>query len=267
MSKKPGRNDICDCGSGLKYKKCCWHKDNSDTTPIVSETKEQREHKAWIDRVSKLPFRAEIRSENGASGSLTVHSSSITKYGKTTELFNDSIALTTNTTAGDNTENSFAILSVPQDKETPSEIFTDGNASVTNSNNQYQIKIKDDKKKLKLKSKNGLFATIQIVFRRDCQFECFDILFGESGKEEPINEQGIKQRPHLTIFPDGNNKFFRLVGYKCKMESELQYNTDNKTIYPITSCITLEDYAEQLKLDFIFIKPDNTVQLESAEFS
>ncbi|MBU2644703.1 SEC-C domain-containing protein [bacterium] len=23
LSRKPGRNDSCPCGSGLKYKKCC----------------------------------------------------------------------------------------------------------------------------------------------------------------------------------------------------------------------------------------------------
>jgi len=26
LSKKPGRNDPCPCGSGKKYKKCCWPK-------------------------------------------------------------------------------------------------------------------------------------------------------------------------------------------------------------------------------------------------
>lgn len=27
MSDKAGRNDPCPCGSGKKYKKCCWEKD------------------------------------------------------------------------------------------------------------------------------------------------------------------------------------------------------------------------------------------------
>ncbi len=27
MSKKIGRNDPCPCGSGKKYKSCCWKKD------------------------------------------------------------------------------------------------------------------------------------------------------------------------------------------------------------------------------------------------
>lgn len=26
MSKKIGRNDLCPCGSGKKYKQCCWGK-------------------------------------------------------------------------------------------------------------------------------------------------------------------------------------------------------------------------------------------------
>ena len=25
--EKAGRNDLCPCGSGKKYKKCCWFKD------------------------------------------------------------------------------------------------------------------------------------------------------------------------------------------------------------------------------------------------
>ena len=29
MSDKAGRNDPCPCGSGKKYKKCCWQKDNA----------------------------------------------------------------------------------------------------------------------------------------------------------------------------------------------------------------------------------------------
>ena len=41
MNKKPGRNDPCHCGSGKKYKNCCFVKDN---TPV-----HQRKIKAtWI---------------------------------------------------------------------------------------------------------------------------------------------------------------------------------------------------------------------------
>lgn len=29
MAAKAGRNDPCPCGSGKKYKQCCWQKDNA----------------------------------------------------------------------------------------------------------------------------------------------------------------------------------------------------------------------------------------------
>jgi SWIM/SEC-C metal-binding protein len=30
---KIGRNDPCSCGSGKKYKKCCWQKASGETSP------------------------------------------------------------------------------------------------------------------------------------------------------------------------------------------------------------------------------------------
>lgn len=35
-TEKVGRNDPCPCGSGKKYKKCCWEKDQSNPLPIES---------------------------------------------------------------------------------------------------------------------------------------------------------------------------------------------------------------------------------------
>ena len=32
MSAQPGRNDLCPCGSGAKYKKCCLEKDEAART-------------------------------------------------------------------------------------------------------------------------------------------------------------------------------------------------------------------------------------------
>jgi uncharacterized protein len=29
MAEKAGRNDPCPCGSGKKYKQCCWQRDNT----------------------------------------------------------------------------------------------------------------------------------------------------------------------------------------------------------------------------------------------
>ena len=264
MSNKIGNNEKCTCGSGMKYKKCCKLKtvNNRQQTPQMTSS----EWNEWIKRVSDLPFRAEIRSENGASSSMIVSSASVTKEGVTTELFNDSITLSTNEGDGEKTENAYAILSIPQNKDNKPEVLTGGNANVKNINKPYNIAIKDNPKELKIKSSNGLFAIIKIVARRDCGFNCFDILFGEAGREETINENGIKQRPHLTIYPDGNNKFFRLAGYKCQMEGKLEYEANNKTIYPLESIIVFDEYSEKLILSFTYIKETNTVELVGIEF-
>ncbi|MFI0435311.1 MAG: SEC-C metal-binding domain-containing protein [Parachlamydiaceae bacterium] len=34
MVEKVGRNDLCSCGSGKKYKNCCFHKDHQKKTPL-----------------------------------------------------------------------------------------------------------------------------------------------------------------------------------------------------------------------------------------
>ena len=35
MAEKPKRNDPCHCGSGKKYKNCCFEKDNSKTSSKI----------------------------------------------------------------------------------------------------------------------------------------------------------------------------------------------------------------------------------------
>jgi hypothetical protein len=262
MSKKVGNNEKCPCGSGLKYKKCCKFNEKQQKATQTP----QSEWNDWITKVSNLPFRAEIRTENGASGSMMVNSASVTKDGAVQELFNDQITLSINQGEGDKMENSYAIISIPQDKKAKPEIQIVGNAYVKNTTEPYNIAIKDSPRELKIKSPNGLFAIIKIVLRRDCGFNCFDLLFGEAGRKEIKNEDGIKERPHLTIFPDGNNKFFRLVGYKCKMEGKLEYEASDKTIYPINSIIVFDEYSEKLVLSFTYKKDINTIELYSAKF-
>ncbi|MCB1136293.1 MAG: SEC-C domain-containing protein [Chlamydiia bacterium] len=41
MGEKPGRNDPCPCGSGKKYKKCCYTKDQSKIQTAKIMTEEQ----------------------------------------------------------------------------------------------------------------------------------------------------------------------------------------------------------------------------------
>jgi len=38
MNNKPGRNDPCPCGSGKKYKSCCWNKELPKTRKPIKAT-------------------------------------------------------------------------------------------------------------------------------------------------------------------------------------------------------------------------------------
>jgi hypothetical protein len=264
MVNKVGNNEKCPCGSGLKYKKCCKIKSTTKTESVPKWTQSERDE--WFRNISNAPFYSRIYSENGESSSITVSSASVTRNGITTELFNDEITLSTNQVEGEKTDKSYAIMSVPQTNETKPEFSIGGNANIKNNNDPYLITIKDNPKQIKLKSAKGLFAIIKIVDRRDCGYKCFDLIFGEKGRDEIQNSEGIKTRPHLTIFPDGNNKYLRFSGYRCKMECKLEYDSIEKTIIPITSTIFLEDYSEQLILDFFYQKESNTVELVDARF-
>lgn len=52
MTKKPGRNDPCPCGSGKKYKNCCWGKESKKTYTSSGKRK----------------FKAKVLSSGGMSG-------------------------------------------------------------------------------------------------------------------------------------------------------------------------------------------------------
>lgn len=255
MSIKQWRNELCHCWKWIKYKRCC-------------ELLINKKPESFLERITKLPFWARIHSTNGAESSLKILSASRVENGVSTKLFNDEITLSTHKwdLKSESTNESIAIISFPKEKNIIPTIVTTGNGRVNNNSYIYAIKIRNDPRKLKIESQNWLFATIRIQNRKDCWFECFDIFFGESGWEEYIDENGIKQRPHLTIYPNGNNKFFRFVGYKCTLESNLEYNPEDKNIYPISSKVTLEEYSEQLILNFKFHKELNLIELTDIHF-
>lgn len=59
MAKTIGRNDPCPCGSGSKYKKCCWGKDTADI---------------------KTEFKPKYRFETGSYGDVGQYMPSIACY-------------------------------------------------------------------------------------------------------------------------------------------------------------------------------------------
>jgi hypothetical protein len=270
MRKIRERNKLCHCGSGKKIKKCCLTESqniinkNIDTQKVH---KEQQEWNQWCEKISELPFRAEIRSTNGASLSMRVTNASVTKDGIKKKLFEDDITLSVNSTNGDTLEESYAIFSVPQNNKKSSEIKLGGNACVENKKEHYSISLYGDKKKIKVESRKGLFASIKISTQRNAGFDYFSIYYGKKGKIEVKNSDGLKNRPHVDFYPSGNGKYIRLSGYPCDFESDLEYCPKENNIFPSKLTIKIKEFYEKLILEFKFYQERNTVILENAYFT
>lgn len=258
MGIKIGRNEKCPCGSAKKYKKCCLMKKQEKPA-----SQSQEEWNEWVEKVSNLPFRAEITSKDGSEASMKVSSAKIIKDGKEEVLFEDEIELKTNSVAGDHIKESKAIFITPQKDEAP-KVITLGNASVTNRKEVKKISLFDNKNKMKTKSNSGLFASAKIGLQRDSGLNYFQLFFGIEGKEEVIGESGTKDRPHIDFYPSGNGKYIRLSEYKCKLEINSGYEKNGKIIFPLKAIIDLEDFDESLELAFTY--ENETATLQSMNF-
>lgn len=246
-------NMQCHCGSGKKYKRCCRAKDEGMRNIFEKIASGQ------------LPFRAEIISKNGEASSMEVHHASVTQDGRTTVLLDEKITLSTNSTSGDKTTASVASISIPTDGLSLGSIRTVGNASVSNVANHPKISLAAGKKKLKTKSESGLFVVVRTGLQRDTQIEYFDFLFGVSGQTERMNDAGEKQRPHITIYPDGNGKFIRLSGHNCEIESDMQYSSDARQVLPQLLRIKSLDTGKTIEAIFL-TEPPNVVVLNELRF-
>lgn len=54
MSKKIGRNDPCPCGSGKKYKACCWKKDQPKSFPDLKQRSLNVMKTGLADKIGKI---------------------------------------------------------------------------------------------------------------------------------------------------------------------------------------------------------------------
>lgn len=240
-------NMLCHCGSGKKYKRCCRSKDEGMRNLFEKLA------------TGQLPFRAEIISESGEASSMEVHHASMTQDGRTTVLLDEKMTLSTNSTSGDKTTASAASISIPTDGSSLGAIRTVGNASVSNIANHPRISLANDVKKLRATSKSSLFVVARTGFQRDTQIEYFDFLFGVHGQTESVGESGEKQRPHITIYPDGNGKFIRLSGHNCEIESDMQYSSRARQVLPQQLRIKSLDIKQTIKVVFSMENPNVVV--------
>lgn len=94
---------------------------------------------------------------------------------------------------------------------------------------------------------------------RATKIECFDLLFGERGQSEHVNESGEKQRPHLVFYPNGNGAFIRLSGHDCEIESDMQYNAGARQIVPEQLRIKAAGSGQTIEVEFKTKNPNEIV--------
>jgi len=247
MKSKVGRNNRCPCGSGAKYKDCCIKKSKSGLV-----LKSQNDWNKWVEKVSKLPFRAEVSSADGAEVSMKVSSAKVIRGDSEEILFNDEIEISTNKTSGDSTKSSKATFIVPQGDESQPEIATIGNASVSNAKETLSLSLLNNTRKMRAKSQGNLWASAKIGLQRNTGQQFFQLFFGVEGEKEEIDDSGMKNRPHIDFYPSGSGKFIRISGYKCELHSKQGYSKIDKLIFPREVRIVLEENHDELFLKFIF---------------
>jgi len=230
-----------------KYKRCCRAKDEGMRSLFQKILSGQ------------IPFGARIVSKSGEAASVEVKNVSITQGGRTTVLLDEKITLATNSTDGDRTENSVASISIPTNGLSLGAIRTVGNASVSNTVRPQKVALAGGVKKLKAKSGSGLFVVARTGFQNDTKIAYFDFLFGMSGQSEGVDDSGIKQRPHIYLYPDGNGKFIRLTGHNCEMESDMQYCSSAHQVLPQKLRIKSIDAGETVEVIFSTENPDVVV--------
>ena len=249
----PSANDPCHCGSPKKYKRCCRDRDRGRAS-LQQKLQD-----------GALPFFAQVRTDGGTTGSLTVHSATVTRGFFKKDLLTAPITLSVNATTGNHTKIARARVVVPAVGTEAGTTATTGNAAVTMGPVRFEIALPAGTKKMKLSSPTGMFAIIRIRTQGDDGSQYFDVLFGRSGQSEDIGESGLKQRPHIAVAPDGNGKFLRLDGHQCEIESSMRVESSSGPIYPESYRIRSLELSTCIELRFVRTEP-NVIELQGASF-
>ena len=249
----PSANSPCPCGSRKKYKRCCRSKDQG----------RQNLHQRIL--AGEVPFFVRTSSTEGTSSQLTVSDVSVTRDGVETVLVDKEITVATNSVGGDKTERAAASMSIPVDGISLGSIQVSGNATVSNGNALATLALHAGRDKIKCVSSTGLFAIARVRTQSDTGQQYFDLLFGTSGQTENLDSNGIKQRPHIAIHPDGNGKFIRLAGHCCDLESEMTYSPVTRQVVPQVVRIRSTTHREVLVVNFSR-NPSGEIVLDGISF-
>lgn len=245
---------ICGCGSGKKFKWCCKNK------PV--------DNRSLYEKISsgEIPFSARVYSTNGESSSIKIENASVTIGGLKKMVINQPVVLSTNGICGEETASAAVSISVPVNGNSIGNIYTSGNASVESQSGIAlpNISIFNGKKRLKKEGINGLHVTVYIGLQRNTGRNFLCILFGRSGQKEEINSEGVKNRPHIEVYPDGNGKFIRIKSHCCEISSECTYEPVTGETKILSLIIVSKELRESVELKFNHSKDE--IILESVEF-
>lgn len=206
-----------------------------------------------------------IRSSGGESSGITVERIAVTRNGVTTVHLDEPISLNTNAAPGDKTEVAGAVLTFPSDSTTSAKIHTVGNASVSRVPTPVQVALSNGVRLLRCTSESGFFAVAKVKTQRDIGQGYFDLIFGAGGRQVKLDEDGRKNRPHISLSPDGNGKFLRLSGHRCEVQAEMVYLPELHRISPVTFRVRLVEHGETLCLAFVH-EESACVVLQSIHF-
>lgn len=222
----------------------------------------------WIEKVANLPARMETITKAGTEASSELHKVEIVKDSVRSVVFDDQVVLNTNDAKSDTKpDRSSAMISIPIETQDKIKAKTTGNASVSIDYPFPNISLFDGMKKLKSKSESGMFATVRIRNQRDGDHDYFDVYFGEDGRRETVGPNGVKDRPHISFFPDANLKYVRLNDYRCQLSGELEFDREKNELSHAKSIIQCLVFEENLTLTFDLNTQKNILVLVSIEFT
>lgn len=215
-----------------------------------------------------MPFQAAIKSKDGSPYSSKVSDVKITIDGVERTLIDEELTISTNTVKldGEEIQESSAKVIVPVQPDREPRIHLQGNASVSNLTSKHSIRMVGHRKEWRIDSVDGMYAVVWMATQGDGDFRYFEIIFGAKGQPESVDSDGLKRRPHIALFPDGNGKFIRLAGYRCALRSQLNYDPATKSISPAIVVIDCLDWGERLTLKFEYHPDDSSVVLTEVTF-
>jgi hypothetical protein len=244
-------NSPCFCGSGKKYKKCC--RDKELASSLAMPKKEMR-------------FVARLFSEQGTNAGFEIHTATVSHGDRTFPVVQKPISFSTGGMTDLKPAASEAAISISIDGRGDGNANVTGNSYIGAESTPSSVAIRGGKKKLEASLPSGLFAFARVGHQRDTGLDYVDLIYGKKGQSEEVDKNGIKPRPHIALYADGNGKFFRFAGSECEVSTAMKVDGLTGFLTPVLSEIVLPDFACTLQLKYSIID-DVTVVLEALEFS